>query len=66
MENLITLEEVAKLWTIPGKKPPCTTTLWRRRREGKIPKPRLIGNTNVYDREQVIKLRNKAWGINED
>lgn len=65
MENWITIDEVAKIWTIPGKKPPCTTTLWRRRRQGKIPEPKLVGNTNVYDKKQVIALRNKALGIED-
>ncbi len=63
MNQVITTQDVIQLWTIPHKKPPSITTIWRRIQEGHIPKPRRIGNTNLYNREEVIKLRDKAWGI---
>lgn len=47
MGEYITLDEVKKLWTIPGKKPPSTTTIWARRRAGLIPQPKLLGRDNL-------------------
>ena len=41
MNEYITLEEVKRIWTIPGKKPPSTATIWHRRRAGLIPQPKL-------------------------
>lgn len=61
--NVCTVEEVIELWRLPNRKPPSITTIWRRTRQGHIPKPRKIGSTNLYDREEVIRLRNQAWGI---
>lgn len=63
--NVIVTEEVIRLWTLPNRKPPSTTTIWRYTRQGLIPKPRKIGNTNLYDREEVIKRRNRAWGLDK-
>ncbi|ULJ64203.1 hypothetical protein MIS33_08570 [Wielerella bovis] len=63
MENICTTEDVIELWTLPHRKPPSITTIWRRTREGKIPKPRKIGNVNLYDRREVIRLRDEALGV---
>lgn len=59
MGEYITLNEVKKLWTIPGKKPPSTTTIWARRRAGLIPQPKLVGRDNLYKREEVIRMRDE-------
>ncbi|HRL34688.1 MAG TPA: hypothetical protein PLK27_07945 [Neisseria sp.] len=66
MDDLITIDEVIKLWTLPGKKPPCRATIWKYTREGKIPQPRLIGRSNVYKKAETIRLRNKQLGITDD
>ena len=52
MKNLITKDQVKELWAIKGQKP----------REGKIPNPIRIGTTNLYNRDEVIRLRDKALG----
>lgn len=65
MNKLIPKTEVAKIWTLPGKKAPCDATIWRYTREGKIPQPRLIGRTNLYPLDEVVRLRNQAWGISD-
>ena len=54
MNEYITLEQVKDLWTIPGKKPPSTATIWHRRRAGLIPQPKLVGRDNLYKREDVV------------
>ena len=59
MGEYITLYEVKKLRTIPGKKPPSTTTIWARRRAGLIPQPKLVGRDNLYTREEVIRMRDE-------
>lgn len=62
MKNLITKEKVKELWEINGKKP-CDTTIWKRTRKGEIPTPIRVGTTNLYNRDEVIRLRDKALGI---
>ena len=57
MNEYITLQQVKDLWTLPGKKPPSTTTIWHRRRAGLIPAPKLVGRDNLFKRDDVIKLR---------
>ncbi|MDO5058613.1 MAG: excisionase [Neisseria sp.] len=58
ISHLIPLSEVKKLWTVPGKKPPSTATIWRYRRKGLIPKPIQVGRDNLYLREAVINNLN--------
>ena len=52
MGEYITLDEVKKLWTIPGKKPPSTTTIWARRR---------AGLDNLYKKDDVIRMRDEYF-----
>ena len=59
MNDSITLEEVKRIWTIPGKKPPSTATIWHRRRAGLIPQPKLVGRDNLYLREEVLRMRDE-------
>lgn len=63
MNEFITLEQVKELWTLPGKKPPSTTTIWHRRQAGLIPKPRLVGRDNLFKRDEVIRLRDEYLGL---
>lgn len=63
MNEFITLEQVKELWTLPGKKPPSTTTIWHRRRAGLIPKLRLVGRDNLFKRDEVIRLRDEYLGL---
>lgn len=56
MNEYITLEQVKQLWAIPGKKPPSTATIWRRRQAGLIPKPCQVGRDNLYPKSEVIRL----------
>lgn len=65
MSNVCTIDEVRQLWQLPNRKPPSITTIWRRTQSGQIPKPRRIGNINLYNRAEVIRLRNQAWGISD-
>ena len=61
---LINKAQVKELWTLPhSKKPPCDATIWHYTRQGKIPPPMRVGNTNLYNRDEVIRLRNLALGI---
>jgi hypothetical protein len=59
MNEYITLEEVKRIWTIPGKNPPSTATIWHRRRAGLIPQPKLVGRDNLYKREDVLRMRDE-------
>ena len=59
MDEYIPLSEVKKLWTIPGKKPPSTPTIWRYRRQGKIPAPIQLGRDNLYNQADVIRMRDE-------
>lgn len=59
MNEYITLDQVKELWTIPGKKPPSTATIWNRRRAGLIPQPKLVGRDNLYKRDEVLKMRDE-------
>ncbi len=61
MKSLITKDQVKELWAIKGQKP-CDTTIWKRTRDGKIPPPIRVGTTNLYNRDEVIRLRDKALG----
>lgn len=63
MNNICTTQDVIKLWQLPNRKPPSITTIWRYTQQGLIPKPRKVGNVNLYNRDEVIKLRNKAWNV---
>ena len=59
MNGIITLDGVKELWTLPGKRPPSSTTIWNYRRKGWIPQPIQVGRDNLYKRDDVIRLRNK-------
>lgn len=61
--NLITESQLAELWTIPGTKPPCRATMWKRRLNGLAPKPIRVGRSNLYNQNEAIKLRDLAWGL---
>lgn len=62
MNEYINLEQVKQLWTLPGKPPPSTTTIWHRRRKGLIPEPKLVGRDNLYKKDEVIRLRDEYLG----
>lgn len=61
--QVCTTSQVIQLWTLPNKKPPSQVTIWRRIKRGEIPKPRKVGNQNLFNTEEVIRLRNQIWGI---
>lgn len=63
LDDIIDHASVVKLWTLPGKKPPCRSTLWRYQQNGHIPKPKRISGANFYQKSQVIRLRNAYWGL---
>lgn len=64
MNQLISKKQLKELWTLPhNNKPPCDATIWHYTRQGKIPKPIRVGNANLYNREEAIRLRNEALGI---
>ncbi|WP_373747214.1 hypothetical protein [Neisseria dentiae] len=59
MNEFITLQQVKELWALPGKPLPSTATIWRRRRMGLIPAPKLVGRDNLFRRDEVIRLRDE-------
>lgn len=65
LNNFICKQQVKELWTLPTKKPPSDATIWRYTIDGKVPKPIRIGATNLYDKEEVIRLRNQALQVIE-
>ena len=65
VNQICTTEQVIELWTLPNRRPPSLTTIWRRIKTGHIPKPRKMGSVNVFNKAEVIRLRNAAWGIEE-
>jgi hypothetical protein len=63
VNDIITLDGVKELWTLPGKRPPSTTTIWHYRRQGRVPQPIKAGRDNLYRRSEVVRLRNRHLGL---
>ncbi len=63
LDDIIDHAGMVKLWTLPGKKPPCRSTIWRHQQSGRIPKPIRISGANFYKKSQVLNLRNAYWQL---
>lgn len=63
-ELLITKQQLKELWQLPDGKLPVDSTIWKRTKDGVIPRPvNRIGRENLYNKQEVIRLRNEYWGI---
>lgn len=60
INKLISKKQIIELWTLPDRKPPSETTIWRLTQSGLIPKPIKIGNVNLYNKEEALRLREEA------
>lgn len=64
ISKLISKKQVKELWTLPPRnKPPSDSTIWHYTRAGKIPQPIRIGGANLYNRDEVIRLRDEVLKI---